>query len=246
MTRGDRLLRGITAGAVFALGCTVVLLLGKLISLSGGAADVWPALVRSLGIAVVATFIAVPVGVGAAVYVSEYRGELRGRSATFADLADALSANLAAVPPVVFGLVGLAVFATAANTWLAGALTLGVIAIPIVMIAARRALEAVPQEVREAALSLGLGRFETVRGVVLPIALPGILTGVILATARVVGETAPLLVLGVWAAPTRVYELLGEDPQSSAQMALGLLTLVLLLVAAAIAVRWRGDARSDR
>ena len=245
MTRGDQLLHGLTAAAVAVLGFTVVLVLGKLASLSGGTADVWAALVRSLAIAVVATGVAVPVGIGAAIYGSEYRGELRGRPALFADLADALSANLAAVPPVVFGLVGLAVFAEGANTWLAGALTLGALAIPIVMIAARRALEAVPPEVREASLSLGLGRFETVRGVVLPIALPGILTGVILAAARVVGETAPLLVLGVWAAPTRVYELLGDDPQSSAQMALGLLILVLLLVGAALAVRWKGDARSD-
>jgi phosphate transport system permease protein len=138
--------------------------------------------------------IALPLGVGAAVYLEEY-GQ-RGRFARFIELN---IANLAGVPSVIYGLLGLGVFVRAlgmGRSLLAGACTLALLVMPVVVIVTREALRTVPDAIREGALALGASRWQAIRQVVLPMAMPGILTGSILAMSRAIGETAPLVVVG--------------------------------------------------
>ena len=140
------------------------------------------------------TLLAVPTGVGAAVYLQEY-----ARPSRFTRLVHLNIANLAGVPSIVYGILGLALFVRwllGSRSVLAGALTLSLLVLPVIIIAAREALLAVPQTIREAAYAVGATRWQTVRHHVLPAALPGILTGVILALSRAIGETAPLIMLG--------------------------------------------------
>jgi phosphate transport system permease protein len=140
--------------------------------------------------------LALPVGVAAAVYLEEFAPKNR-----FTTLIEVNIANLAAVPSIVFGLLGLAVFL---NTFgmprsapLVGGAVIALMSLPVIIIAARAALRAVPPSVREAALALGASRMQVVTHHVLPLALPGILTGTILAMANALGETAPLLMIGM-------------------------------------------------
>lgn len=143
--------------------------------------------------------IAIPVGVGAAVYLEEVARPGRLRRAVQTNLA-----NLAGVPSVVYGILGLAVFSRAfglkpvdqRGLLIDGALTLSLLVLPVVVIATQEALRAVPSSLRQAALALGATRWQMIRDHVLPSALPGILTGTILALSRAVGETAPLLLVG--------------------------------------------------
>lgn len=140
------------------------------------------------------TAIAVPVGIGAAVYLEEY-----ARPGWLSRLVEVNISNLAGVPSIIYGLLGLELFVRAlglGRSLLAGALTLALLVMPIVMMAAREALRAVPAEMREAGLALGATHWQMVRRVVLPMSLPGILTGSILAISRALGEAAPLVVLG--------------------------------------------------
>jgi len=138
--------------------------------------------------------IAVPIGVGTAVYLEEYAR--RGRLAT---LIEVNISNLAGVPSIIYGLLGLELFVRAlalGRSLLAGAMTLALLVLPIVIMTSREALRSVPLHLREAGLALGATRWQVVRRVVLPLAMPGILTGSILAISRAIGEAAPLLVLG--------------------------------------------------
>jgi phosphate transport system permease protein len=158
------------------------------------ASGLLPALAGSLWLVALTAIMAIPVGVGAAIALEEYGG--RGR---WARLAEINIANLAGVPSIVYGLLGLGVFVQALRwdrSLLAGAGTLALLVLPIVIITAREALRAVPMSVREASLALGATKWETVWHQVLPMSLPGLLTGLILAISRAVGETAPLLVIG--------------------------------------------------
>lgn len=158
------------------------------------ASGLLPALAGSLWLIGLTALIAVPVGVGAAIGLEEYGG--RGR---LARLAEINIANLAGVPSVVYGLLGLGLFVQALRwdrSLLAGAGTLALLVLPIVIITAREALRAVPLGVREASLALGATKWQTVWHQVLPMSLPGLLTGLILAVSRALGETAPLLVIG--------------------------------------------------
>lgn len=135
-----------------------------------------------------------PVGVGAAVYLEEFAPKNR-----FTNLVEANIANLAGVPSVVYGILGLGVFVRFMQmgpSLLAGGLTLGIMSLPVIIIAARESLRAVPESVRLAAYALGATRWQAVRHHVLPAAMPGTMTGVILALSRAIGETAPLLVIG--------------------------------------------------
>lgn len=160
-------------------------------------AGILPALVGSAWLIGLTTLIAVPVGVASAVWLEEYGG--RGRLATFIEVN---IANLAGVPSIIYGLLGLGVFVRffgLGRSVLAGACTLALLVMPIVIIATREALRAVPHHLREAAYGLGATRWQTTRHVVLPAALPGILTGSILAVSRAIGETAPLIVVGALA-----------------------------------------------
>jgi phosphate transport system permease protein len=142
---------------------------------------------------------AIPVGVGAAVYLEEIARPGRLRQVVQTNLA-----NLAGVPSVVYGILGLVVFSRAfglkpvdqRSLLIDGALTLSLLVLPVVVIATQEALRAVPPSLRQGALALGATRWQVIRDHVLPSALPGILTGTILALSRAVGETAPLLLVG--------------------------------------------------
>jgi phosphate transport system permease protein len=160
-------------------------------------AGILPALLGSLYVIGLTGLIALPIGVGAALYLEEYRG--RGR---WAQIIEVNIANLAGVPSIIYGLLGLEVFVRAVGlgrSVLAGALTLALLILPIIIMAAREALRTVPHGVREAALALGATPWQALRQSVLPMALPGILTGAILGVSRAIGEAAPLIVVGALA-----------------------------------------------
>jgi phosphate transport system permease protein len=157
-------------------------------------AGILPALVGSLWLISLTALLTLPVGVGAAIYLEEYKR--RGRLANWVEIH---IANLAGVPSVVYGLLGLVVFVRQlglGRSVLAGAATLALLVLPIVILSAREALRAVPSALREACHALGATRWQAIQRVVLPLALPGILTGSILALSRAIGETAPLIVVG--------------------------------------------------
>jgi phosphate transport system permease protein len=157
---------------------------------SGVHAALW----GTIWLMVLTGLIAVPTGVGAAIYLEEYARQ--GRFTRFIQLN---IANLAGVPSIVYGILGLALFVRwllGSRSLLAGALTMSLLVLPVIIIAGREALVAVPRTIREAAYAVGATRWQCVRHHVLPAALPGIMTGVILALSRAIGETAPLIMLG--------------------------------------------------
>lgn len=140
--------------------------------------------------------ICVPIGVSAAIYLEEFAPKNR-----FTDLIEVNISNLAAVPSIVFGILGLAIFINFAglpqSSSLVGALVLSLMTLPTIIIAARAAIRAVPPSIRDAALGIGASKMQTVFHHVLPLAAPGILTGTILGLASALGETAPLLLIGM-------------------------------------------------
>lgn len=157
-------------------------------------AGIKAALVGSIYLMGLVALISFPIGLGAALYLEELAP--RNRLANFVE---ANIANLAGVPSVVYGILGLGVFVRFASmgpSLLAGALTLSVMSLPVIIIAAREAIRAVPSSIRLGAYALGATKLQTVWTQVLPAALPGTLTGAILALSRAIGETAPLLVIG--------------------------------------------------
>ena len=136
----------------------------------------------------------IPLGVASAIYLEEYAR--KGRLARWIEIN---LSNLSGVPSIVFGILGLVIFVRTMvleRSVLAGSLTLALLILPVIVIAAREAIRAVPQSIRHASYALGATRWETVRHHVLPSAFPGILTGVILAVSRAIGETAPLIMIG--------------------------------------------------
>lgn len=136
----------------------------------------------------------VPTGVGAAIYLEEYARDNR-----FTRFIKLNIANLAGVPSIVYGILGLALFVRWMRfdrSVLSGSLTMSLLILPVIIIASREALAAVPNSIRQAAYALGATRWQTVRHHVLPASLPGIMTGVILAMSRAIGETAPLIMIG--------------------------------------------------
>jgi len=157
-------------------------------------AGILPGLVGSFWLISMTAAIALPVGVGAAIYLEEYGR--RGRLASFIEIN---LANLAGVPSIIYGLLGLELFVRflgMGRSLAAGALAMALLVLPIVIMSSREALRTVPKTLREAGLALGSTRWQVTRQVVLPMALPGILTGAILAVARAIGEAAPLIILG--------------------------------------------------
>jgi phosphate transport system permease protein len=157
-------------------------------------AGIWHALTGSIFVMGLTAALAVPVGVAAAVYLEEYGGQSRA-----ARLIELNIANLAAVPSIVYGLLGLGLFVRAMGmerSVLAGASTLALLALPVVILATREALRAVSPSLREASYALGATKWQTIWHQVLPVSAPGILTGVILALSRSLGETAPLITIG--------------------------------------------------
>lgn len=165
--------------------------------LDAATGGIWPALMGSLWLIVLTALVSLPIGVGAAVYLEEY-----GKRSRLATIVEIAIANLAGVPSIIYGMLGLGLFVRAmalGETVLSGALTLSILVLPVVIMSSREALRTVKDALREAALGLGATRWQTTRHVVLPMALPGILTGAILAISRAIGETAPLVVVGAFA-----------------------------------------------
>lgn len=157
-------------------------------------AGVKSALLGTLWLIGLTAAMSVPVGLAAAVYLHEYTGKR-----WLTRLIELNIANLAGVPSIVYGMLGLAVFVRVFNlgrSIIAAALTLSLLILPVIIIAGREALAAVPDSIRQAAFGLGATRWQTVRSHVLPAALPGMLTGVILALSRAIGEAAPLIMIG--------------------------------------------------
>lgn len=157
-------------------------------------AGVLPALVGSIELGLIVALVTFPVGVGAAIYLQEY-----AKDSVVTRLLRTNIANLAGVPSIIYGIFGLAVFVRVlalGTSIMAGALTLSLLILPVVIVASIEALRAVPNAQREGALALGATRWQMVRGSVLPAAAPGIVTGIILAMARAIGEAAPLILVG--------------------------------------------------
>lgn len=151
-------------------------------------------LVGTLWLMVLTAAASVPISVAAAVYLQEYAPRTRVTRTIQANVA-----SLAGVPSIVFGILGLALFVQAlglGESILSGALTLSLFIMPTMILVTQEALRRVPQEVRDAAYALGASRWQVVRYQVLPLALPGIVSGVVLALARALGETAPLVLIG--------------------------------------------------
>ena len=157
-------------------------------------AGILPALVGSVYIILLTLAFALPVSIGAAIYLEEY-----GPRSRIGQFIEVNIANLAGVPSIIYGLLGLEIFVRFAGmgrSLLAGASTMALLILPVIIMASREALRTVPNSLREASLALGATRWQTTRQVVLPMAAPGILTGTILAVSRAIGETAPLVVIG--------------------------------------------------
>ncbi len=157
-------------------------------------AGILPALVGSVYIIGLTTLIAVPLGVGAALHLEEYG--VRGR---FSRIIEINISNLAGVPSIIYGLLGLGLFVRVlgmGRSVLAGSFTLALLVLPVIIISTREALRAVPKSLREGSYALGATRWQTIWHQVLPAAFPGILTGLILALSRAIGETAPLITIG--------------------------------------------------
>jgi phosphate transport system permease protein len=159
-------------------------------------AGIWSAAKGSFYTLVITLLLSFPMGVAAAIYLEEFAPDNK-----FTDLIEININNLAAVPSIIFGLLGLAIFI---NFWgiprstpLVGGLVLTLMTLPTIIIAARASLKSVPPSIREAALGVGASKIQTVFHHVLPLALPGMLTGTIIGMAQALGETAPLLMIGM-------------------------------------------------
>jgi len=160
-------------------------------------AGIRTALAGMISLLLFTIMVAVPIGIMAGIYLEEY-----GRKNWFAKFVEINISNLAGVPSVIYGILGLQVFVRTAelgNSLIAGAFTLALLILPIIIVATREAIRAVPSSLRDASYGMGATKWQTTRRVVLPSAMGGILTGIILAISRAIGETAPLLVIGALA-----------------------------------------------
>lgn len=158
---------------------------------------IYTAWIGTLWVLVLTTIISFPLGVGAGIYLEEY-----GKKNKLNNFLEINIANLAGVPSIIYGLLGLEVFVRImkmGNSILAGALTLALLILPIIIVSTRESIRAVPSSIRDASNALGASKWQTIWHQTLPAAFGGILTGVILALSRAVGETAPLIVVGALA-----------------------------------------------
>jgi phosphate transport system permease protein len=223
-------------------------------------AGIKSALVGTLWLVSFTALFSIPVGIGAAVYLEEYVP--RTRLGRFIELN---IANLAGVPSIVYGILGLAIFVRGlalGRSVLAGSLTMSLLILPVIIIASREAIRAVPRTLRHASFALGATRWQTVRHHVLPAALPGILTGVILAISRAIGETAPLIMIGALtyvafvpegpldaftALPIQIFNWASRPQQDFHALAAAgiivLLVVLLLMNATAITIRQRSQRK---
>lgn len=223
-------------------------------------AGIKSALVGTLWLVSFTALIAIPTGVLAAIYLEEYAP--KNRLTHFIEIN---IANLAGVPSIVFGILGLAIFVRffgLGRSVIAGALTMSLLILPVIIIAAKEAIRSVPNSLRLAAFALGATRWQVVRAHVLPSALPGILTGIILALSRAIGETAPLIMIGALtfvaflpespmdeftALPIQIFNWTARPQETFHELAAGgiivLLTVLLLMNAVAVYIRYRGSKK---
>jgi phosphate transport system permease protein len=218
-------------------------------------AGIYHALSGSIFVILVTGALAVPIGVASAIYLEEY-----GHRNFLARVIEINITNLAAVPSIIYGLLGLGLFVRAmgmGRSVLAGASTLALLVLPVVILATREALRAVPPSIREGSYALGATKWQTVWFQVLPVALPGILTGMILALSRAIGETAPLISIGaltfvafapdsVWSPftvlPIQIFNWVSRPQvEFQANAAAGILVMLALLLTMNAAAIWLRD-----
>jgi phosphate transport system permease protein len=281
-----RLRRRSAAGIAFHIACLLSTLVGVVVLAvllvdvvaTGGARLSWeflngfpsrfaaraglkPAIVGSIWTLALTGIIAFPLGVGTAVWLEEYAPASRLKTIVETNIS-----NLAGVPSIVYGMLGLAVFVrylALGRSILAGALTLALLVLPVIIIASQEAIKSVPGSIRLGAYALGATKWEVIRHHVFPLALPGILTGTILALSRAIGEAAPLIVVGALAfvpfvptsptdpftvIPIQIYNWVSrpqaEFQELAAAASIVLLVLLLSLNAAAILLRNRYSRRN--
>jgi phosphate transport system permease protein len=219
-------------------------------------AGIYHALAGSIAVIALTAALALPIGVAAAIYLEEY-----GSRSRMARLIEINISNLAAVPSIIYGLLGLGLFVRALameRSVMAGASTLALLALPVVILSTREALRTVPSSIREGSYALGATKWQTIWHQVLPMSMPGILTGLILALSRAIGETAPLITIGaltyvpfapdsIWSAftvmPIQIFNWVSrpqaEFQENAAAGIIVLLGLLLLMNALAIILRDR-------
>jgi phosphate transport system permease protein len=223
-------------------------------------AGIKSALRGTLWLIVMIAVVSVPIGISAALYLEEFAG--KGR---LAKIIEVNIANLSGVPSIVYGILGLAIFVrffALERSLVSGALTMSLLILPTIIIASREAIKTVPMSIRYAALSLGATRWQTTWSHVLPASFPGIMTGVILALSRAIGETAPLIMIGALtfvafvpqgpmdeftALPIQIYNWVSRPQQEFHQLAAAgiivLLVVLLLMNATAIYIRSKTEQR---
>ncbi|MEO0430230.1 MAG: phosphate ABC transporter permease PstA [Cyanobacteria bacterium J06656_5] len=227
-------------------------------------AGIKPAFFGTLWLMMVVAATSFPIGVGAAIYLEEFADDN-----WFTRLVEINIGNLAGVPSIIYGLLGLAVFKrimepiTGGNSVLSGGLTLSLLILPVIIVATREALRAVPTSMRLAGFALGANRWQVVWSHVLPSAMPGVLTGVILALSRAIGETAPLIAIGAvafirstpsslqspfTAMPIQIYNWVGRPQAEFHQIAASgiIVLMVMLLFMNAIAIYFRNRFQQTR
>ena len=221
-------------------------------------AGIKSALVGTLWLVSITALFAIPIGVLAAVYLEEYAKPNR-----LTEFININIANLAGVPSIVYGILGLAIFVrffALERSVVSGALTMSLLILPVIIIAAKEAIRAVPSSLRQAAFAVGATRWQVIRAHVLPAALPGILTGVILAMSRAIGETAPLIMIGALtyvafvpegpmdeftALPIQIFNWTSRPQEEFHELASAgivvLLGVLLMMNAIAVYIRYRGS-----
>ncbi|MBX2862620.1 MAG: phosphate ABC transporter permease PstA [Leptolyngbyaceae cyanobacterium MAG.088] len=227
-------------------------------------AGIKPAFFGTLWLMAVVAATSFPIGVGAAIYLEEFATDN-----WFSRLVEINIGNLAGVPSIIYGLLGLAVFKrimgpiTGGNSVLSGGLTLSLLILPVIIVATREALRAVPNSIRLAGFALGANKWQVVWNHVLPSAMPGVLTGVILALSRAIGETAPLIAIGAvafirstpsslqspfTAMPIQIYNWVGRPQAEFHQIAASgiIVLMVMLLLMNTIAIYFRNRFQQTR
>jgi phosphate transport system permease protein len=223
-------------------------------------AGIYHALAGSIAVILVTAALALPIGVGAAIYLEEY-----GSRSRLARIIEMNISNLAAVPSIIYGLLGLGLFVRALGmdrSVLAGASTLALLALPVVILSTREALRTVPSSIREGSYALGATKWQTIWHQVLPMSLPGVLTGLILALSRAIGETAPLITIGaltyvpfvpdsVWSPftvlPIQIFNWVSRPQLDFAQnAAAGIIVLLALLLTMNATAIWLRDRFQKR
>ena len=223
---------------------------------------IYPALIGSLWLLAITALVSVPLGLGAAVYLEEYAADTRINRMIEVNIS-----NLAGVPSVIYGLLGLGIFVqllgpiTGGPSVLTGGLTLSLLILPVLIVTTREALRTIPRAIREGGYALGATKWEVIWSHLLPMALPGALTGMILALSRAIGEAAPILVVGAvgyqtfttaspfdgyMALPTLIYDWISRPQDIFLELAAAAIVVIMavLLIANSVAILLRN--RSQR